>query len=253
MATKTCFIISPIGTEGSEPRKNADDLMDLVIQPALEKYRFTVVRADKIPRPSMITSDIVELVQNAELCVIDLTGYNPNVFYECGRRHETGKPFIQLQSKGENLPFDVSGIRTVSYDLSSPRSVLESIKAIQGYVDEFEKTGYTTTSSGASLSTVAAAVGRIERTVRTGDIDRAAAVLKRMRNIEPGEFSSIKISRGGFSRSANPPRASLSGRAIPAVEPPEVMTSDKNRLSCSISCRRPNTVQVNMPKRLRSL
>ena len=227
MPAKTCFIISPIGPDDSDTRKSADDLMELVIQPALEKYRFVVVRADKIPKTAVITADIVELVQNSELCVIDLTGQNANVFYECGRRHETGKPFIQLLRKNEHLPFDVAGIRTVIYDLSSPRSVLDAIKTVQSFVDEFEKTGYTTTSSGASLSTVAEAVARIERrlsslatsgltppssgagavdagataidwlrppreifldAVRGGDIDKAAAVLKRLRNIEKTEF-----------------------------------------------------------------
>jgi len=173
---KTCFIISPIGPDGSDTRRAADDLMELIIQPALEKYRFDITRADRIPRPAIITADIVELVQNAELCIIDLTGHNPNVFYECGRRHETGKPFIQLLKKGDDLPFDVSGIRTIPYDTSTPRSTLDSIKAIQGFVNEFEKSGYTTTSSGVSLSTIAASVDRIERrmtqlTAPSGSLD----------------------------------------------------------------------------------
>ena len=90
----------------------------------------------------------MELTQTADLYVIDLTSHNPNVFYECGRRHETGKPFIQLLRKRESLPFDVSGIRTITYDTSSPRATLDSVKAIQNFVDEFEKAGYAETSSG---------------------------------------------------------------------------------------------------------
>lgn len=160
---KTCFVISPIGKSDSVVRQLADDLLDLVIAPALEKYGFSVVRADKIPKPGIITSEIVHLVQNSELCIIDLTGHNANVFYECGRRHETGKPFIQVIRKGEELPFDVSGIRTIFYDVSTARATKESIESIRKYVDEFEASGYVAASSGVSLSTIAQAIERMER------------------------------------------------------------------------------------------
>jgi tetratricopeptide (TPR) repeat protein len=163
MTAKTCFLICPIGDEGSDIRKTADDLMDLIVVPALEKFDFEVVRADKIPRPSVITTDIIQLVQNSALCIIDLTSSNPNVFYECGRRHETGKPFIQLINKGERLPFDVSGIRTIPYDLSSVRTAHATIKDIQSYVSELSTSDFSATVAGESLSSLASAVQRIER------------------------------------------------------------------------------------------
>src|SRR5438874_38444 len=98
---KICFVISPLGMEDSEIRKQSDDLYELILQPSLEKFNFDIVRADKIPRPAVITTDIIQLVQEADLCIIDLTDHNPNVFYECGRRHETAKPFIQIIRKGD--------------------------------------------------------------------------------------------------------------------------------------------------------
>jgi tetratricopeptide (TPR) repeat protein len=162
---RRCFLICPIGKETSDVRQKADDLLDLIVMPALQIYNFEVIRADKIPRPSVITSDIIQLVQNSDLCIIDLTGSNPNVFYECGRRHETGKPFIQLIRKDEVLPFDVSGIRTISYDLSTPRSVNEAVKSIQSYIHELDKSGFKEKSSGESLSSIAATLDRIERKV----------------------------------------------------------------------------------------
>jgi tetratricopeptide (TPR) repeat protein len=175
MATKTCFLICPIGDEGSDIRKAADDLMDLIVIPALERFDFEVIRADKIPRPSVITTDIIQLVQNAALCIIDLTGSNPNVFYESGRRHETGRPFIQLIAKGERLPFDVSGIRTIQYDLSTVRSAHATIKEIQNYVSELSTSDFSTGTAGESLSSLASAIQRIERkldSVATGASSR---------------------------------------------------------------------------------
>lgn len=161
---KRCFVISPIGKEGSTERQVANDLLELIIQPALEKFGFEVIRADRIPRPGVITSEIIQLVQSADLCIIDLTGHNPNVFYECGRRHETGKPFIQIIRKGENIPFDLGGIRTIFYDISTPRSTNESQREIQSFVSEFEKQGYSASASSVvSLSSLASTLDKIER------------------------------------------------------------------------------------------
>lgn len=164
---RTCFIISPIGKEDSDTRKTADDFLELLVEPVLARYDFDVTRADKIARPSTITADIIRLVQESDLCIIDLTNNNPNVFYECGRRHETGRPFIQMVRKGdeENLPFDVAGIRTVIYDLSDPRSVLESQKKLQEWIDAIVADGLEARPSGESLSSLAQAVERLDRKV----------------------------------------------------------------------------------------
>jgi len=164
---KKCFLICPIGKENTDIRNNSDDLMELIIEPALEKYEFDVIRADKISRSSIITADIVQMVQNAELCIIDLTGNNPNVFYECGRRHETGKPFIQLIQKGEvnNIPFDVAGIRTIEYDLSSVRLAHKAVKEIREYVSDISASGFEIKSGTESLTSIASVLQRVERKV----------------------------------------------------------------------------------------
>lgn len=162
---KTCFVISPIGIEGSDTRKMADDFLELLIEPAIQPFGFEIIRADKIATSSVITSDVVQYVQSADICVINLTTHNPNVFYECGRRHENGRPFIQLIRKGDELPFDVAGIRTISYDLSSPRSTLNSIQEIQAYIGNLEKGDFEAGATGESLSSIADGIRRIERMV----------------------------------------------------------------------------------------
>lgn len=165
----TCFVISPIGPDGSEVRASANNFLELLVEPALQRFDFEVTRADRIPHPSAITSDIVRLVQESDLCIIDLTGNNPNVFYECGRRHETGKPFIQLVEKGKEsaLPFDVSGIRTISYDLSTARSTLDAQRKLQEFVETLLANGFQQTTTGDSMSSLAQALERIERKVTT--------------------------------------------------------------------------------------
>ena len=161
---KTCFVISPIGEEKSDVRKHADAFLKLLVEPALSEFGFHVVRADQIASSSVITNDVVEHVQQSELCLVDLTFHNPNVFYECGRRHENGRPTIQLIKKGESLPFDVAGIRTIEYDLSDPWTTLESVNIIKEFIRQLETNkSYGEKSSGVSLSTIAETLHRIER------------------------------------------------------------------------------------------
>lgn len=162
---KTCFVVSPIGDEGSDIRGQADDLYELVIGPALEPFDFDLVRADRIPGSGVITTEIIELVQNAELCVIDLSGHNANVYYECGRRHETGKPYVQLIRRGETIPFDLAGIRTILYDFATPRGVYEAAQALRRFVDEHVQSGFQPPQTGASMATLATGLERIERKV----------------------------------------------------------------------------------------
>jgi len=163
--SKKCFIISPIGDDQTDVREEADALL-WITQNALAKYGFEVIRVDQIARSTVITNEIIQLIQESELCVIILTGQNPNVFYEAGRRHETAKPFIQLIRKGETLPFDVAGIRTIIYENVDTRaSAAKTIEELQKYIEEFEKAGYGTTGTGVSLSTLAASLDRIERKV----------------------------------------------------------------------------------------
>lgn len=112
-----CFVISPIGSEGSEVRANADQVFDYIICPALEPLGYKVERADKISESGLITTQIVERIVSSDLVVADLTDLNANVFYELAIRHVTGKPFIHMIFDGQKIPFDVAASRTIPYSL----------------------------------------------------------------------------------------------------------------------------------------
>jgi hypothetical protein len=50
------------------------------------------------------------------MVIADLTGWNPNVFYELALRHVVRKPIVQLIQYGERIPFDVAQNRTIEVD-----------------------------------------------------------------------------------------------------------------------------------------
>jgi len=117
----TCFVIGPIGDRDADPgsiaRKAYEDgiqVLEEVIDPACAAYGFTVVRADRITKSGEITDQVCRYLRDAYLVVADLSGANPNVMYELGLRHTTGKLTIQIGERGK-LPFDVNMIRTILF------------------------------------------------------------------------------------------------------------------------------------------
>jgi hypothetical protein len=118
-----CFVISPIGPEGSEVRNTADKVLKHVITKALSgKYK--IQRADEIAKPGLITAQIVERLLDAPLVVADLSDRNANVYYELAIRHAATKPVIHIIADGQDAPFDVKDMRLISYDLKDPDSLV---------------------------------------------------------------------------------------------------------------------------------
>ena len=65
-----------------------------------------------------ITQTIIDYLKKSELVIADMTGHNPNAFYEMGFRASTGRPMVHMKEKGEKIPFDIAGIRAFDYDLT---------------------------------------------------------------------------------------------------------------------------------------
>jgi len=143
MPDKQCFVIAPIGDAESEIRNRSDEILKYVITPAVEPLGYEAIRADHISEPGIITSQVIQHVVDDPLVVADLTGRNPNVFYELAIRHMLRKPFVQLIKKGEQIPFDVAGTRTISIDHSDLDSVEEAKKEIVAQIGALERNSST--------------------------------------------------------------------------------------------------------------
>ncbi len=122
---RKCFVVSPIGEEGSDIRKRADQVFKYIVSPVCEECGFEAIRVDQINQADSITQTIIDYLLNSELVIADITGHNPNAFYEMGYRASTGKAMIHLREKKENIPFDIAGIRAFDYDLGDLDSVQE--------------------------------------------------------------------------------------------------------------------------------
>lgn len=135
---KICFVISPIGDEGSDIRKRSDQVLKYVISPPASNCGYSTLRADTLSEPGQITTQIIQQILDAPMVVADLTGTNPNVFYELAIRHAIRKPLVQIIQKGDKIPFDVATMRTIPVDHHDLDSVEEAKVEIEKQIRNVE-------------------------------------------------------------------------------------------------------------------
>ncbi|MCM1061350.1 MAG: nucleoside 2-deoxyribosyltransferase [Eubacterium sp.] len=135
---KKCFVVTPIGNEGTETRKRTDQVFKYIIEPVCQDCEFEVVRVDKINQADSITQTIIDSLNSSELVIADMTEHNANAFYEMGYRTCTGKPMIHIKSKETNIPFDIAGIRAFDYDLTDLDSVSDIKSRLKATVESFD-------------------------------------------------------------------------------------------------------------------
>lgn len=148
---KTCFVIAPIGKEGSTTRKRSDKLLKHIVKPVLEDLGYIVERADQLTEPGMITNQIVRKIVDCNVLVADLSESNPNVFYELAIRHGLKKPFVHMIDSSETIPFDNAQVRTIQVDLTDLDSVERAKSDLNSQVQAIEA-GTLTAESPISIA-----------------------------------------------------------------------------------------------------
>jgi len=87
------------------------------IEPVLRSSGYDVKRADDIENQRNIIRDIVESIYSSSLIVADLTGTNPNVFYELGLAHAFERQVILITQSIDDVPFDLQSQRLLEYSV----------------------------------------------------------------------------------------------------------------------------------------
>lgn len=107
---RTAFVVMPF-------RRRLDPAYQAV-HVALAGNGWDVDRADRLSHPRRITDAIVQAILSSHLIVADITGRNPNVFYELGIAHAAGIDVLMLTQDRSAIPFDVRTERAIRYSLS---------------------------------------------------------------------------------------------------------------------------------------
>ena len=105
---------------------------------------FTFINAGDLDNQRNILQDIVEGIYHANIVIADLTGLNPNVFYELGLAHAMNKKVIIIAQDLGELPFDIKSYRAIEYSLlfhKLPTFLTEVKKLLDGAIDGSTKFG----------------------------------------------------------------------------------------------------------------
>lgn len=142
---KVCFVIAPIGAEGSPERFHSNIVLEEIIKPATKECGYKAIRADEIAKPGIITQQVIKHVSEAPLVIANLTNQNPNVFYELALRHTLEKPVILIAPKGLIIPFDIAPSRAIFFDIEDKKScenchneIVEQIHAIEESPENYD-------------------------------------------------------------------------------------------------------------------
>lgn len=109
-----CFVMMPFAEPIGSYYKS-------VYEPAIKKAGLRPVRADDdMFTTGKIVDQIYSGIRGAKILVAELTGRNPNVFYELGLAHALEKPVVLVSSNEKDVPFDVQHIRVIYYNVFDP-------------------------------------------------------------------------------------------------------------------------------------
>jgi CheY-like chemotaxis protein/nucleoside 2-deoxyribosyltransferase len=107
--TKFAFVCMPFAQE-------FEDFYDSGIKPVVLECGFKCVRADELQHNKGILEVVYDRIKSAHIVVADMTGRNPNVYYEVGYAHALGKEVVLLAQRADDLPFDLRGFNHVIYE-----------------------------------------------------------------------------------------------------------------------------------------
>jgi tetratricopeptide (TPR) repeat protein len=113
-----CFVLMPFGKKMDAAGRvtDFDAVYREIIAPAVAQAGLEPVRADEEKVGGTIHKPMFERLMLCHYAVADITGANPNVFYELGIRHALRpRSTAILFREGTVLPFDIVLVRGISY------------------------------------------------------------------------------------------------------------------------------------------
>lgn len=128
----TCFVMMPFGAW-------FDRYYQEIYVPAIKEAGFEPVRADELFTTGSVVEQIWEQIEKAKLLLADLSGKNPNVFYELGLAHAAKKPVVFTASQVDDVPFDLRHLRVIIYEVREPGWAARLQQSVTDYLRNASK------------------------------------------------------------------------------------------------------------------
>lgn len=95
---------------------NFSDIYKFGIKSTAEDHKIIAERVDEQHFSETILERIYRQIENSDFIIAEMSGQNPNVFYEVGYAHAKGKTCILITQNATDIPFDLKHHPHVIYD-----------------------------------------------------------------------------------------------------------------------------------------
>lgn len=129
------FVLMPFSSE-------FEDIYKFGIKEPAAELGIVAERVDEQIYSEGILERIYRQIDLADIIIADMTGQNPNVFYEVGYAHAKGKLCIHLTNGSDDIPFDLKHKRHIVYEGSINRlkeRLIEELTWAKGEVQNIRK------------------------------------------------------------------------------------------------------------------
>lgn len=141
---RTCFFIMPFGKKNVDGKEvDFTGIYNKIFEPAIGEVKtpegqpLIPARTDMDAFSGSINQEMFEYIMYSRLAFADISGFNPNVFYEIGARHsaqESGT--VLFRQSGHAIPFDITSIKVFEYDHQPPDKAEASRSFITRVISE---------------------------------------------------------------------------------------------------------------------
>ncbi len=132
---RKCFFIMPYNDNGNSTFAHLSE--------ALRKHDYIPIRIDMLPSSQSIMHDILDAIATSNYVIVDISGCNPNVFYELGIAHvfKNIRNVIIIKDKETKTPTDILHLRYTEYSKENYMLLEENIISIldeMAYITELD-------------------------------------------------------------------------------------------------------------------
>jgi hypothetical protein len=105
--SKTVFVLTPFNEEYNKDYQWVEE--------AFSKHKYICTRGDDVKVQNNLLSHIIKEMLSSKFVVANISGRNPNVFYELGIAHALGKDVILISRSENDITFDLSSSQIIIY------------------------------------------------------------------------------------------------------------------------------------------
>ena len=131
------FVIMPSNPPPPYSEDHWNKVFVNLIAPALQKAGMQPKRAEAVSRSGNIVFSLIEDIESSRIVLADLSGFDPNVFFELGWVARSDRPIILIKDDRTSRPANLGAVDIYTYRSSlRPKPLASDTKEIASRIIE---------------------------------------------------------------------------------------------------------------------